>query len=114
MCLDSDGFAMNSLEEDGLGYPVLVGNLVLNPNGLRSLLMGLQLQTYRQDCSSRIDHMPCSTGSAAARGIMKNNCTLNENNSKIMKIIMKIIMKNNYFIDNKCQIIIKIIITIVE
>jgi hypothetical protein len=40
MCQDSDGFAMNRLEEGALGDPVLAGNLVLYPNGRRSPQMG--------------------------------------------------------------------------
>jgi hypothetical protein len=40
MCLDSDGFVMNRLEEGALGDPVLAGNLVLNPK--RSLRLGLR------------------------------------------------------------------------
>ncbi len=61
MCPDSDGSAMNRLEEGALGEPVLAGNdLILNPNGRRSQLIGLQLrrQMHCQDGSSGIDRMP--------------------------------------------------------
>ncbi len=42
MCLDSDGFVMNRLEEGELGDPLLAGNLVLTPNGRRSPQLGLR------------------------------------------------------------------------